>query len=431
MQTISEDKPSSRLDHLLAVARREFLTHGYARVSVEGIGKAAGVSKQTIYRHFGDKTDILRAIAEQASSSFQAAASEPVASGDPLDVVDGCVAPIRSSFLTGGSRALFRLTISIASRVPAVAATLNGQFIASLEPIAAQLSGLAERGEIAIDSPLAAAAQLGGLAVEGSLYLMGYPAPPAALFDRHVAAIADLYLNGVSGRTREIPRLDPPEGIAGAAADLHRAIRPYFAEAAEFRLSEGDLQRLVAVARDRFFAQGYREASLDDIGASARIGRGTLYRWFGGKERLFEVAMLHAAAEIGAAPMPQALPGAPFADALGRINAAAASILMSATGTQLYRTMIAEADRLPALARAVHALSRRNATAALTRLLGDYESSRALDEGQRRWLALQCLTLATDGNRYLSVDAASGGEDRDATASRAAAAFLYGHRGMR
>jgi hypothetical protein len=44
---------------------------------------------------------------------------------------------------------------------------------------------------------------------------------------------------------------------------------------------------------------------------------------------------------------------------------------------------------------------------------------------------LQCLTLATDGNRYLSVDAASGGEDRDATASRAAAAFLYGHRGMR
>src|ERR1700733_10742488 len=65
-----DDRQISRLDHLLAVGRREFLANGYQRTSVDGIGKAAGVSKQTIYRHFNDKSDILRAIVLETSDAF-------------------------------------------------------------------------------------------------------------------------------------------------------------------------------------------------------------------------------------------------------------------------------------------------------------------------------------------------------------------------
>src|SRR5436305_723521 len=86
----ADDPQPTRLEHLLAVGRREFLTHGYQRTSVEGIGKAAGVSKQTIYRHFSDKSDILRAIAEQTGILFEnRAAPTPIEQGAQA-VLAGC-----------------------------------------------------------------------------------------------------------------------------------------------------------------------------------------------------------------------------------------------------------------------------------------------------------------------------------------------------
>ncbi len=47
---------------ILEAAARVFLSEGYARASVDAIAAAAGVSKQTIYNHFGDKERLLMAV---------------------------------------------------------------------------------------------------------------------------------------------------------------------------------------------------------------------------------------------------------------------------------------------------------------------------------------------------------------------------------
>jgi TetR/AcrR family transcriptional repressor of mexJK operon len=426
--TTEDAPPPSRLDHLLAVGRREFLAHGYQRTSVEGIGKAAGVSKQTIYRHFSDKSEILRAIVEQASSVFKDTASTLPAARTPLEAVAAAAAPVRRSFLVGEAIALFRLGISLAGQFQELSATLNRQFVASLAPISERMAALARDGAITIDDPLSAAAQLGGMAVEGAHYLMGHVLPPPDSFELHNTAIADLYLNGFTGRAAALPGLDAPWPVDPAIAALHTAARPYFPDAAEFRLSEADLQHLLAVSRRKFFRAGYSETSLDDIGATAHVGRGTLYRWFGAKEGLFKVAMLHAAAEIGAARLPAVKPGAPIEQALADIALALSTALMGRTGTALYRTAIAEANQFPELARTVHDLTRMRAMASITQRLAEHPAGHDLTQGQRDWLATQFVTLSTDGNRYLSIDIKPTPANRRALAQRAARAFLYGHR---
>ncbi len=423
-----DDRLPSRLDHLLSIGRREFLAHGYQRTSVEGIGKAAGVSKQTIYRHFSDKSEILRAIVARAGSSFMEAAVLPSGAQTPLDAVAACAAPVRRSFLDGEAIGLFRLGVSIAAPFQELSAALNGQFIASLAPIAGQMATLGRRGVIAIDDPLSAAARLGGLAVEGSRYLMGHALPPPDSFDLYTMAIADLYLNGFARRTVPLPALELPEPVGDATLALPTSIRGYFPDAAEFRLSEGDLRRLLNVARRKFFRAGYSDTSLDDIGASAKVGRGTLYRWFGAKAGLFEVTMLHAAAEVGAARLPEIKPGIPIERALAEIALALSAALLGKTGAALYRTAIAEASQFPALARTVHDLTRMRAAALIRGFLVGHPAGEMLTEGQRHWLAMQFVTLSTDGNRYLSIDIKPTPAERRARADRAAGALLFGHR---
>jgi len=190
------------------------------------------------------------------------------------------------------------------------------------------------------------------------------------------------------------------------------------------------LQRLVAVARKKFFAAGYSDSSLDDIGAAAKVGRGTLYRWFGGKEQLFKVAMLHAAAEVAAAKLPDPKPGAELDESLAAVAMAVSGALMSRTGTQLYRTAIAEAEQYPALARGIYALTRIRATMLVTQLLGSSAAGAGLTQEQLNWVARQFLTLCTDGNRYLSIDTKLTAANRRVLARRAVTLFLHGQRAV-
>ena len=46
---------------ILAVALEEFLAKGFGAASIEGIARAAGVNKDTLYRQFGDKEHLYRA----------------------------------------------------------------------------------------------------------------------------------------------------------------------------------------------------------------------------------------------------------------------------------------------------------------------------------------------------------------------------------
>jgi TetR/AcrR family transcriptional regulator, mexJK operon transcriptional repressor len=57
---------------IIDAAQRVFLAQGFAGSSVDAIAAAAGVSKQTIYNHFGDKEALFRAVVDAVQSEFAA-----------------------------------------------------------------------------------------------------------------------------------------------------------------------------------------------------------------------------------------------------------------------------------------------------------------------------------------------------------------------
>lgn len=53
-----------KAEQILQGAIREFLAHGFAATSMDRVAKAAGVSKATLYNHFGDKESLFGALTE-------------------------------------------------------------------------------------------------------------------------------------------------------------------------------------------------------------------------------------------------------------------------------------------------------------------------------------------------------------------------------
>jgi TetR/AcrR family transcriptional regulator, mexJK operon transcriptional repressor len=56
---------------ILSAARDLFLEHGLTAVSMDAIADRAGVSKATVYSHFGDKDDLLRAVLEAETGDYE------------------------------------------------------------------------------------------------------------------------------------------------------------------------------------------------------------------------------------------------------------------------------------------------------------------------------------------------------------------------
>jgi TetR/AcrR family transcriptional regulator, mexJK operon transcriptional repressor len=63
-------KQPAKRQAIIDAAQRVFLAQGYAGASVDAIAAAAGVSKQTIYNHFGDKEALLRAVVRAVHGKF-------------------------------------------------------------------------------------------------------------------------------------------------------------------------------------------------------------------------------------------------------------------------------------------------------------------------------------------------------------------------
>jgi TetR/AcrR family transcriptional regulator, regulator of autoinduction and epiphytic fitness len=58
-------RESRKSDQILQGAMREFLARGYAAASMDRVAAAAGVSKATVYSHFGDKETLFKMMVER------------------------------------------------------------------------------------------------------------------------------------------------------------------------------------------------------------------------------------------------------------------------------------------------------------------------------------------------------------------------------
>lgn len=68
--------PGSALDpavtRIVRQAREHFFEHGYVRCTMDDLAAELGMSKKTLYLHFGGKDDLLRAVLEQLSTEIRA-----------------------------------------------------------------------------------------------------------------------------------------------------------------------------------------------------------------------------------------------------------------------------------------------------------------------------------------------------------------------
>jgi TetR/AcrR family transcriptional regulator, regulator of autoinduction and epiphytic fitness len=73
-KTIASSKSEEKTAAILQGAMQEFLQHGYAATSMDRVAKTAGVSKATVYSHFGDKESLFNAVMQDlVKDKFQTA----------------------------------------------------------------------------------------------------------------------------------------------------------------------------------------------------------------------------------------------------------------------------------------------------------------------------------------------------------------------
>jgi TetR/AcrR family transcriptional regulator, mexJK operon transcriptional repressor len=165
-----DQSPRSVRKHraILEAATTAFLRNGYLGTSMDEVAALAAVSKQTVYKHFGDKprlfTEIvITTVAEISDPNY----SDVLSLSDSVDVdVDLRELARRQLARVMQPRLLQlrRLVIGEASRFPELGRTFYEQGPGrTITAIATAFAGLAERGLLQLDDPILAAAHFNWL----------------------------------------------------------------------------------------------------------------------------------------------------------------------------------------------------------------------------------------------------------------------------
>jgi TetR/AcrR family transcriptional repressor of mexJK operon len=156
---------------IASAATAVFLRDGYAAASMDEITAVAGVSKQTVYNHFGSKEQLFLAVIQQAISGVLDEFLAVLATSfpGPGDVEGDLLRLGRillSRVLDPQLMAVRRLVIAEVARFPQLGRTWYESGPGALATaLAESLHQLAQRGELHIDDPVAAASDFNWLIV--------------------------------------------------------------------------------------------------------------------------------------------------------------------------------------------------------------------------------------------------------------------------
>lgn len=109
-------------------------------------------------------------------------------------------------------------------------------------------------------------------------------------------------------------------------------------------------ETIMNVAREVFYEQGYTAASMSTIAARLGGSKGTLYNYFRSKEELFEAQVRDMCGEAADRILEVSEDGAPL-ETLTRLGEQYLQHLYSLETVQMFRILVAEAQRSPELAR--------------------------------------------------------------------------------
>jgi TetR/AcrR family transcriptional regulator, mexJK operon transcriptional repressor len=160
--TVSERKRAA----IARAALTLFASDGYERTSVDAIAAEAGVSKRTVYSHYGDKENLFLSVVRETYEAMLNRITEIVDrtswDGELLSALTSCVTEVTRSIVRAPERStLVRLLITEAPHFPALIDLLHSREIAPL--IAPSLTRLAAAGRLAAADPAQAAEHLAAL----------------------------------------------------------------------------------------------------------------------------------------------------------------------------------------------------------------------------------------------------------------------------
>lgn len=209
--------PSSARKHraILDAAEALFLRDGYLGSSMDEVADRAGVSKQTVYTHFGSKELLFVALV----TSMTLTAGDELATTDVLPETEGEIAAFLRSHAIGELQVVMtprllrlrRLVIGEVARFPELAEALfeNGPQ-RSIRSLTVVIEELSHRGLLHAPDAAVAATTFNWLIMASPLndaMLRGDRAiPSAAALEAHAAEATRVFLAAYAGTARDVDR---------------------------------------------------------------------------------------------------------------------------------------------------------------------------------------------------------------------------------
>ena len=144
-------------------AASEVLAERGFSAPIEEVARRAGVSKQTIYNHYGSKTELIRTLMDRRRSLLTASITEAPPEQPAVVTLTVYAIAILEAVMSAASLQLTRMAITSASEMPELAHTVyKAGARAATEDLAAYL---ATRPELDIANPIRAADIFMGMAM--------------------------------------------------------------------------------------------------------------------------------------------------------------------------------------------------------------------------------------------------------------------------
>jgi AcrR family transcriptional regulator len=151
-------------------------------------------------------------------------------------------------------------------------------------------------------------------------------------------------------------------------------------------------EHILKVAREVFFEQGYSATSMSTIAARLGGSKGTLYNYFKSKEELFE-AQVRDSCGHAAERILKASPDGEPVETLTRLGEQYLQHLYTESNAQMFRILVAEAQRSPELARVFYEVGPARGQKSLQEYLEAAHARGALSIANCALAAEQLLSL--------------------------------------
>ncbi len=184
---------------VLDAAQELFLTQGFTATSMDSIAQAAGVSKLTVYSHFGDKEGLFRAAIEtHCDANLPHVAFEFATNRDLRGQLLGIARGFRALIFGDKALALHRVLIAEAQPDSELARAFYAAGpCRTIEEFASFLRAATAAGRLQVDDATAAAGQFFAMLKGESHFcrLIGLPSSlDAGAIDGLVADVVDMFM---------------------------------------------------------------------------------------------------------------------------------------------------------------------------------------------------------------------------------------------